>query len=190
MSPDSPATAEQIFRENYATAIWIAWRITGNFCDAQEVVQDAGLELSKKEERGEKVSRPLFFGIVRNKAHDAWRARKRQEKLGVPESDFDGPDDGKVVPFLSKLLDKKTPQPDESARRHAQGALLDTMHQWLRKVYPDGAEVFQIHILEDHSQAQTAKILGVTEETVKQRWKKARTLLRTRFRKAYDELFN
>jgi RNA polymerase sigma factor (sigma-70 family) len=186
-------TFEQRREESHTEAQRFAYRILEDWHLAEDAVQKSEQVLWERMEAGEQVSRAKYFTIVRNKAVDALRKKICKRKLGVPESEFNTPnDDGKFVPFLSTLPDEKSPQPDKSAQQPEQSpsALLDKMHRWLETVCPDGAEVFRVHKLEEQSQSETARILGVNANTVKMRWRKACTLLRNHFRKFYDELYS
>lgn len=185
--PLEPSSAEQIFRDNYTYALLFASGITRDFGDAQEAVNDAGVILVEKEEAGERVSKALFFGIVRKKALNARRERTRRKKIGTLEIDINTKSgvDGNQQSFLDAFPDHSTPPPDDSASSNDNLALLDLLQEYLEKVYPPGAEVIRLHRIEDRSQAETAEELGISENTVKMRYRKACRLLRTRFLKEY-----
>lgn len=185
-TPDWPnSNFNERYRCTYAPALAFSHTITRGWERSQEVVQDAFVVLHKEIDNGANMTRAWFFGIVRHKSLDALRAQKSRRKIWMSESEFgSASDDAKVVPFLAASPDKETPQPDQVSELQDATVLIEIMRGYLTE---QERAIFDCK-REEISDKDTALKLGVTEEAVKQRWKRIKSKLRDRLGANYDAL--
>jgi RNA polymerase sigma factor (sigma-70 family) len=182
-SPDSSFLER--YRCTYAPALAFSVSKTHDFETSEEAVQDAFVVLHNKMLNGSKMSLSEFLRIVHNKSIDAFRGQIRRRKIGTSESEFDRTDAaGKIVPFLENVEDKTTPTPYQDKERHDAVVLIET----LRTCITDHERAIFDCKREDISDKETAQRIGVTEEAVKQRWKRMKAKIRDRFRAHYNAL--
>lgn len=143
----------------------VAYRITGNTSDAEDVLQTVFLRLVRRTGDAEVVehaSSYLYRAAV-NAALDLMRGRLAAGS----------------VPLEDQPLASSLPAPD---RELASGEIREWLRKTVARLSPRAAEIFALRFYEGKENPEIAGILGTTEGTV------AVTLSRTRDRiqKEYD----
>jgi len=170
--PDS--SFEERYKSNYDMACAWSNSITKDFYAAQEAVNNAFIALKKRMDCGGDMSCIEFKTVLRYKSIDLFRTMVRRRKIVTPASEFDKADqDGKIVPFLENVKDKSTLQPQQAAERHDDAAFIETIRAFLTEME---RTIFDCK-REDLTDKDTALRLGITEEAVKQRWKRIKRKL-------------
>ena len=150
---------EKAFLENHERVYGIAFRITGNASDAEDVLQTLFLRLVRREwlpDRKEAWPTYLHRAAI-NIALDIVRKRGRQLPLG--ESEF--------------ILQETRPDP---LREHSAMELRSWLTSALAKLHPNAAEMFILRYVDGYGTQEIARMLNTSKGTV------AVTLFRTRSR--------
>lgn len=172
VEPEHPATGQQagnrtgdfekIFQVHHAMVFRAAYRVTGNYSDAEDVLQTVFLRLLRRDSDAEAVENldSYLYRSAVNSALDLLRSR--QNARLVPLDD--------VAP---RLAEDPSLAPD---RAHAAGEIRQWLRQAVARLGPRAAEIFVLRFFEGKANGDIAQILGTTEGTV------AVTLHRTRDR--------
>ena len=184
---ESDWSFEKRYQTNYKGALGYSKTITTDFCDAQEAVNDAFIELWKNVEMDPR----LFLAILKNKSIDKIRKRIRRRKLGISEGELDHvSEEGKITRIFETLEDDTTPQPDEALiekeREMKWKAFIEKLRAFLT---PQQREIFDCKS-KGLSDKEIAEKLGLTAEAVKHRWRRIGPILRMRFGPDFDALFS
>jgi RNA polymerase sigma-70 factor (TIGR02957 family) len=159
---------EELLQELRPVAFAIAYRMLGSVCEAEDVVQEALLQVYQALEAGEPVASPraLVATVTTRRAIDALRsARARREQYvgeWLPEPIItDGHDD---------------------PARHAETAdwLSLAMLALLERLSPEQRAVLLLHDVFDYRYPEIAAIVGKTEDNVRQLATRARRHLQQR----------
>ncbi len=155
---------EKVYREHYATVLRAAYRITGNWSDAEDVLQTVFLRLvrrSSSQTDSEPEAAPANLGgyLYRSAINGALDTiRVRQENRNVALADVAEPA-------------STAPSPDRTRMSNEAGA-------WLRlalaRLHPRSAEMFALRYLEGLANPEIAKLMKTSQAVV------AVTLYRTR----------
>lgn len=129
MDPDNPslqallaATARgdhaafaKVYERTHAHLFGVAMRMLGREQAAEDVLQEAFVSIWKsagtyRPEIGGQQLQPMtwLIAVVRNKALDALRTRKRRGETALPDTDDAHPDDGEAAPSALELLSQAT----------------------------------------------------------------------------------
>ena len=153
---------EQLLEELRPTAFAIAYRMLGSVSEAEEVVQEALLRVHQALEAGEQIVSPHAFvatvttRLAINQLHSARARRERYVGEWLPEPIItDGEDD---------------------PARHAETAdsLSLAMLVLLESLSPEQRAVLLLHDVFDYPYSEIAKIIGKSEEAVRQLATRAR----------------
>jgi RNA polymerase sigma-70 factor (ECF subfamily) len=153
----------------------MAWRLTGNQADAQDVLQDAFLAVYRglASFRGESRFSTWLYRIATNAALMQRRARQRR-----PTESLEA--------FLPRFDDNGQHEPDAAALGMVRRAdeildgklLADKARAALERLPDLYREAFVLRDLEELDTAEVAQLLGIDPGTVRQRVHRARLMLR------------
>jgi RNA polymerase sigma-70 factor (ECF subfamily) len=157
----------------YQKAVYLsALSILGNPADAEEVAQEALLKaLSRLEQfRGESKFSTWLIQITINES----RMRVRKDRKGLYESIDEGAENEEGDYFPRDFADWREIPTEALERKELRQALLKA----LLSLAPKYREVFVMRDIHHISIAETARVLGITEGTVKTRLLRARFQMR------------
>lgn len=150
----------------------IALRILRNDAEAEDAVQDAHLLALKR--LNQFAGRSSFFTwmarITMNEAFMRIRGRTRLERLEAAAS----------VPGVFGFMAPPPRTPEQQALDGEIDRVLEVSVRGLPEAY---RMVFRLREMDEHTTAEAALALGITEECVKTRLHRARELLRKRLRR-------
>ena len=149
---------EQLMRLHETRVLRIAWRITGNLADAQDVAQEAFLRLHKniKAFSEPEMVLPWLRRVTVNLCID----QKRRPA---------------TVPLDGLTLVHNRPDPERAA---ALREAADHLQQALAELGERERAALVLHDLEGLSSAEAAEVLGTTESTIRVQTSRARLKLR------------
>ncbi len=149
----------------------LAYRITQNAEDAQEVCQEALLKIFRYLEkyRSEMNLKNWIYQIVANAARDHLRKRKKQDQSVDPQ-----------------YVQEGNPQssPEDNL---LQIEIRDKLQSCIRFLSPKERIVFVLRDVEGHSIQETATLLKLSSVSVRTHLSRARRKLRIRFTEVYPE---
>jgi RNA polymerase sigma-70 factor, ECF subfamily len=173
---NAPSAAERLVAIYGDRAYRLAMRITGNTSDAEEVVQDAFLAVTRKVDsfRGDSAFGSWIYRIVANAACQKVRGRrKRQADVSWDEVMPVFDERGRHV---SPVTDWSTRVEDPIARRELRAALTAAIEE-LPEIY---RMVLVLRDVEGMSNLEVADALALNIPVVKARLHRARLFLRKR----------
>jgi len=159
MQPPQPV--EALFREHHDRVFRVAYRVTGNADDAEDVLQTIFLRLVRRETEPDLRPSPgsYLHRAAVNAALDVVRARGTS----------------RAVPLDAAAELRGTPD-DEPDLRYDETALRAELRAALAKLSPRAAEMFVLRYFEGLDTAEVARAIGTSRGVV------AVTLFRTRNR--------
>lgn len=162
----------------------IAFRLTGNYDEACEVVQDAFVSAYKniRTFRGEAKFTTWLTTITVNLSKNRLKqiqSRKRHEAYSLDESVRTG--DGEMA------VDPPSREPSVLDRLEKQD-IRDRVQDCIKALEPDFREVLVLRDLQDFSYGEIGGMLAVPEGTVKSRLFRARELVRDCLKRFMGEL--
>ncbi|MBI4241595.1 MAG: RNA polymerase sigma factor [Candidatus Rokubacteria bacterium] len=169
--------ATETLVNRYGDRVWrLAFRITGNRQDAEEVAQDALWTAARKIQtfKGESAFGSWLYRITTNTAYQKLRARHRHrletswEEL-LPHFDQEG--------RHAALLSDWSTRVDDPV---LQGELRTVLRSAIESLPPDYRTAFLLHDLEGMSNPEIARMLGIGLPAVKSRVHRSRLVLRQR----------
>ncbi len=167
--PDGPPSSlEDLFREHGPRIYRVAYRVTGNPSDAEDVVQTIFLRLLRREDREDDiVLGPAVTGYLHraavNAGLDLLRSRQRARAVPLPATDEESE--------LEELDPSARPQ-----SRVERGELGQRLRSALAKLNPRAAEIFALRYFEGLGNTEIADQLGTSRSAI------AVTLHRSRIR--------
>ena len=175
-----PSAAEELVARFGARAYRLAWRITRNAEDAEEAVQDAFLNVTRKMDtfRGDSAFRSWIYRIVSNAACQKRRGpanRRAELSLDVVLPVFH--EDGR---HAEPIADWSPAVDDPSRRTELRLALTAAMAE----LPADYQTVVLLHDVEGLSNSEVAETLGISVGNAKTRVHRARLFLRKRLAEA------
>jgi RNA polymerase sigma-70 factor, ECF subfamily len=149
---------DTLVRRYLRPAMALAWQFTGQFAEAEDVVQDSFHRLVRSLPRYDPVRpfRPWFFTIVRNTARSALAKQGRRDELAPLESYEEN--------------DLATQAPEPGVRADLTGAL--------EALAPMQRACVRLCDLEGFTSGEAAAMLGLAEGTVRTHLFRARGTLR------------
>ena len=175
-----PSAAEELVARFGARAYRLAWGITRNAEDAEEAVQDAFLNVTRKTDtfRGDSAFRSWIYRIVSNAACQKRRGpanRRAELSLDVVLPVFH--EDGR---HAEPIADWSPAVDDPSRRTELRLALTAAMAE----LPADYQTVVLLHDVEGLSNSEVAETLGISVGNAKTRVHRARLFLRKRLAEA------
>ena len=168
--------AETLVSQYGARVYRLAFRITGNHEDAEEVVQDTLWTASRKIQsfRGESAFGSWLYRIAANTAYQKLRERRgRDPEISweslLPQLDGDGRHQADIVDWSARV--------EEPA---LQGELRTVLRSAVNALPPDYRTAFLLHDIEGLSNPEIAQALGISLPAVKSRVHRSRLFLRQR----------
>ncbi len=163
----------EILMQRYHRRLYcIALRILRNDAEAEDAVQEAHLLALKRLDQF--AGRSSFFTwmarITMNEAFMRIRGRTRLERLEAAAS----------APGAFGFMAAPARNPEQQALDGELDRVLETGVRGLPEPY---RVVFRLREMDEHTTAEAAIVLGITEECVKTRLHRARELLRKRLRR-------
>jgi RNA polymerase sigma-70 factor (TIGR02957 family) len=172
------SASDELLGELRPVAFAIAYRMLGSVAEAEDVVQEALLRLSRALQSGDVIQSPRAFlatATTRLAIDELRSARVRRERYvgeWLPE------------PILTGGAD------DPAARAEMADSLSTSMLVLLESLSPEQRAVLLLHDVFDYEYAEVARIIGKTETNVRQLAARARRHVedrRPRFRSSQEQ---
>lgn len=165
--PSAPAASlEDFLRQVEARAFRFAEISLRQREDALDAVQDAMLKMLGYRDRPAQEWPPLFWSILRNRITDMQRRALFRLRWLLPDTDSR---DGETIDWADA-----SPDP---ARHHADREAWTQIVTALRRLPARQREAFTLRVLEELDVADTARIMGCSEGSVKTHLSRAREAL-------------
>lgn len=163
VSMDNTSTLELLFRKHYGRALRAAYRITGNFSDAEDCAQTVFLKLARgfDAQQLEEIPASYIQRASVNAALDCLRSRKRAPATSDPVD----------------LDEIEAPVRDPEMQR-ANVELAGALRKALARLGPTTAQIFALRYLENVPNHDIARMLGKSRTAVAIVLLRARTQLR------------
>ncbi len=175
---DTTAQLEGFLRSVERQAYVTARTMTGDSEEALDIVQDAMFRFVRKySARPEEEWRPLFFRILVNRSRDYRRRMAVRSRLMTWFRSDDGTDPVEAAPA------PRTQDPVVELNGRESLAVLEEAMEHLP---PRQRETFVLRCLEGLSVADTARVMGCSEGSVKTHYSRALTVLRDRLGDFHD----
>ena len=144
-----PEDFERIFREHHSLVYRVAYRVTGNAEDAEDVLQTLFLRLLRRDMLPDIERNPKAYlhRAAINIALDIVKQKSRHVSPGDIEDQLE---DGR-------------PQQD---RQHHASQIQDWLRDALTELNPKAAEIFVLRHVEGYDNSEIAKLLGTSRGTV------------------------
>ena len=165
-----PATLESFLREIEGRAFRFAEIALRSRDDALDAVQDAMIKMLGYRDHPPTEWSPLFWSILRNRIVDLQRRALFRLRWLVPGSSND---DGEPIDWADRAADP-SPGPAQAQDRRETYAALATA---LRALPARQREAFTLRVLEELDVADTARVMGCSEGSVKTHLSRAREAL-------------
>ena len=148
-----------LLARHYDRIFGLAWRLTGNRAEAQDLTQDicAALPAKLAQWRGEARFTTWLYRVTVNAAHDQRRRRFTRETAARGWGDWE------------------IARQDEIA---TQAEALDWLTQTMQRLSPELRDTVALVLGEELTQAQAGEILGISEGTVAWRMSDVKKRLR------------
>jgi len=176
---------DELVRRYYRQAYNLAYRLTGNAADAEDLVQDAFLRAYRFFDRYDR-SLPFmnwFSRILTNLYIDEYRRRGRLKTVSLDEPLQT--EEGEEGPSVLDLPDPGL-SPLEIAMNQE---YIDAIHEGLQQLAPEFRTAVVLADIQGHSYEEIAEIMGTSIGTVRSRIHRGRKQLRDYLLKRYPELF-
>lgn len=162
--PDDKATFEYAYNKYKGNMLSIAYRITGNYHDAEEAVSNAFFAIAKNfrkvKERSPQERAAFYCVVAKNSANDLMRKKKRRNEIPLDED--------------TETEDKNTDVSDEALSDIGYERVVEAI-----KALPEKyAEVLYLHSVTGLSSKEIAETLGDTDAGIRKRLERARAKLR------------
>jgi len=143
-----PAEFEVLFRDHYEFVHRTAYRVTGNFADAEDVVQTLFMRLCRYQLPPAIASNPraYLYKAAMNVALDVIRTRRRRPA----ESDDE------------ELLNV----PSETSSSHGQDEVFGRLRAALADLPPKAAEILVLRHVHGYTDLEISKFLGVSRSAI------------------------
>ncbi|MCS7272783.1 MAG: sigma-70 family RNA polymerase sigma factor [Fimbriimonadales bacterium] len=174
----------ELVERYYQQAYNIAYRLTGNAADAEDLVQEAFLRAYRFFDRYDR-SMPFmnwFNRILTNLYIDEYRRRGRLRTVSIDET-FTSEDGEESATFD---LPDFTPSPMEQVLSKEYS---EAIHEGLQQLSPEFRVAVVLADIEGHSYEEIAEIMNTSIGTVRSRIHRGRKQLRDYIRKRHPNLF-
>jgi len=155
----------------------LAFRISRNEEDTEEIVQDVFITVFKKIDKfeGKAAFSSWLYRITANTAFMKLRKRKQSQSVSFEDALEGGPENFLVAP-------------DDSAILGSRQEIRDTLEKALEQLPPEYRAIFVLRDVDGLSNQEVADILNITVPAVKSRLHRSRLMLRKRLQKFYADL--
>jgi RNA polymerase sigma-70 factor (ECF subfamily) len=179
-----PTAFEVLVRRHQKRMFNIAYRMTGNYEDAGDVVQEAFLSAHRtiKRFRGEARFSTWLYGIVANHAKN--RVRQAGSKAYHEPVSLDDPPVGVEGGLAFDPPSRETPAPDVLERKETQ----EKIQGCINGLEKEHREVIVLRDIEGFSYEEIAVMLSIPDGTVKSRLSRARNALKESLKKVLGGL--
>jgi RNA polymerase sigma-70 factor (ECF subfamily) len=172
--------APETLVNRYGDRVWrLAYRITGNREDAEEVAQDALWTAARKigTFKGESAFGSWLYRIAANAAYQKLRSRRGQDREVSWEGSLPNFDEtGRLADWMDDWSDRVDEPVLQEELRTVLGSAVDALP-------PDYRTAFILHDVEGLSNPEIARMLGISLPAVKSRVHRSRLFLRQRLGK-------
>jgi len=146
---ESEPSLEELFRQHHQRVFRIAYRITGDPDDAEDVLQTVFLRVVLRHEELDPSQNLAGYPsrAATHAAFDLLRARKRSRSVPLEDTDAESP----------------SPGPE---RRPLDRELRDWLRQGLARLTPQAATVFALRYFEGEANRDIARALGMSPTAV------------------------
>ncbi|MEN6615429.1 MAG: sigma-70 family RNA polymerase sigma factor [Syntrophorhabdus sp.] len=180
-----PQAFEMLVRRHQKRMFNIAYRMTGNYDDAADIVQESFLSAYKaiRKFRGDARFSTWLYGIVVNHSRNRIRAantRSFHEPLSLDE-DLSRVD-GHILHFDPPSPD--VPVVDALVRKETQ----EKVQKCINQLDKDHREILVLRDIQGFSYEEIIEMLGVPEGTVKSRLSRARSAIKDILNKTFGDL--
>ncbi len=176
---------DELVRRHYRQAYNLAYRLTGNAADAEDLVQDAFLRAYRFFDRYDR-SLPFmnwFSRILTNLYIDEYRRRGRLKTVSLDEPLQT--EEGEEGPSVLDLPDPGLSPLEIAMDRE----YIDAIHEGLQQLAPEFRTAVILADIQGHSYEEIAEIMGTSIGTVRSRIHRGRKQLRDYLLKRHPELF-
>ena len=170
----------ELIQPHQRSVYMAAFSILGNGADAEEVAQEAILKALTHLDQFRSQSK-FSTWLVQIAINEA-RMRLRKDRRGLYESLEDGPP-GEEEDYIPRDFADWREIPAETLERRE---LKEALGRALTALKPKYREVLVLRDVEHHSISETAKLLGISEASVKTRLLRARLQMRDALAPGYD----
>ncbi|MFN3689923.1 MAG: sigma-70 family RNA polymerase sigma factor [Fimbriimonadales bacterium] len=176
---------DELVYRHYQQAYNIAYRLTGNAADAEDLVQEAFLRAYRFFDRYDR-SMPFmnwFNRILTNLYIDEYRRRGRLRTVSIDET-FSSAEDSEEGAAMD--LPDLAPNPLELALNKE---YIEAIHEGLQRLSPEFRVAVVLADIEGHSYEEIAEIMNTSIGTVRSRIHRGRKQLRDQIKKRHPNLF-
>ena len=179
-----PQAFEILVKRHQKKMFNIAYRMTGNYDDAADIVQDSFLSAYKalKNFRGEAKFSTWLYGIVVNHARNRIRYTNGKKYHEPVSLDGDPSDEDGLKPIEARSGD--APVIDMLVRKETQ----EKVQRCIDGLEKDHREILVLRDIHGFSYEEITVMLGLAEGTVKSRLSRARSAIRESFKKVFGDL--
>ncbi|MBP1747732.1 MAG: polymerase, sigma-24 subunit, RpoE [Deltaproteobacteria bacterium] len=179
-----PRAFEVLVRRHQKKMFNIAYRMTGNYDDAADIVQEAFLSAYKaiKTFRGEAKFSTWLYGIVVNHARN--RVRHTSSKAYHEPVSLNGDPSAENNRKPIDPVSGDTPVIDMLIQKEMQ----EKVQMCINGLDKDQREVLVLRDIQGFSYEEITIMLGLTEGTVKSRLSRARGAIKESFKKVFGDL--
>lgn len=173
-TPVPSGDLEVIFRQHHSQVFAAAFRLTGSSQDAEDVLQTVFLRLLRRQDEVDLSPSPVSYlhRAAVNASLDLMRARVRSRKIALDELD---------VP-----LENGGPEASPQRRQEDRETRL-VLRQALAQLTPKSAEIFSLRFLQDLSNREIARTLGMSQTAVGVALHRARNQVKKEMRSIVGE---
>ncbi len=167
LSGDEPAFANLV-RKYQKQVHTLAWRKTGDFHIAEDITQETFLQVYQKLETLEDPTRfPRWLYVIADRLCIAWLRKNQRQTEPLEETDISEIE----TEAYSRFVATEHAETFAEARR-------DLVEKLLAKLKESNRTVITLHYLEGMTYAEIVDFLGVSENTIKSRLRRARQQLK------------
>lgn len=179
-----PRAFEALVRRHQKKMFNIAYRMTGNYDDAADIVQESFLSAYKaiKNFRGEAKFSTWLYGIVVNHSRNRVRhtsGRAYHEPVSLDADRATGNEARPIDPASGEM-----PVIDLLVQREMQ----EKVQQCINDLEKDHREILVLRDIQGFSYEEITEMLGLPDGTVKSRLSRARSAIKERFKKVFGDL--
>ena len=162
------AAFEHLVRKYQKQVHTLAWRKIGDFHIAEDITQETFLQVYQKLETLEDPTRfPRWLCVIADRLCIAWLRKNQRHTEPLQDTDLSTIETEAYSQYIAT----------EHARTFAE-ARRDLVEELLAKLKENNRTTITLHYLEGMTYAEISNVLGVSENTVKSRLRRARQHLR------------